>query len=384
MTDRYRVAYVSGTRADYGIVRKYLTLLSRDENIDFGILVTGAHLEDRYGHTVDKIRQDGFRIDGELPLMINNDSTSGVIEAMSRALSTFGNYFEHNKYDLVIVLGDRYEILSASIAAAMNKIPILHLHGGEKTLGNYDEFIRHAITKLSRFHFTSTEEYRRRVIQLGEEPDRVFYMGALGAENAREINTGAVDKEIKALTPFSYFTVVYHPETLMDSDVRAEGKIILSSLSELSDSYKAVLIGSNADTGAGVISSIFRDRASADDRFSYFESLSADSYLYLVKNSVALIGNSSSGIIEAPSLGTYTVNIGRRQEGRIRADSVYDVPCHKEDILSAIDSIIRKRGEGAQIENPYYKENTAEGYYLRTLEILEKNNSEPKEFYDLF
>ena len=175
---KYRVAYVTGTRADWGIVRKYLSFLNDDGNIVFSVLVTGTHLESSFGYTADEIRKDGFTVEKEFPLNIKTNTTSDILCSMSVALRDFGAYFEKNKFDLVIVLGDRYEIMAAAIAAAMQKIPLLHLHGGEITLGNYDEFIRHSITKMSTFHFTSTEEYRKRVIQLGEKPQRVFNLGA--------------------------------------------------------------------------------------------------------------------------------------------------------------------------------------------------------------
>ena len=378
---KYRVAYVTGTRADWGIVRKYLSFLNDDGNIVFSVLVTGTHLESSFGYTADEIRKDGFAVEKEFPLNIKTNTTSDILCSMSVALRDFGAYFEKNKFDLVIVLGDRYEIMAAAIAAAMQKIPLLHLHGGEITLGNYDEFIRHSITKMSTFHFTSTEEYRKRVIQLGEKPQRVFNLGALGAENCRNIDEEKVDNRILSLKKDGYFTVLYHPETLIPGDVKMQAKTILSAISKFSRDYKIVLIGSNADTGAGEISNIFRKRADEDERYIYFDSLSSDSYLYLLKHSVMLIGNSSSGIIEAPSLDTYTVNIGRRQDGRIRADSVIDVECDEIEITNAIDSILK--GESIKTNNPYYQENAAWEYYKKTLEILSTELQEPKKFYDI-
>ncbi len=383
MEKKYKIAYISGTRADYGIVRKYLKFLSKDERIVLDILVTGAHLDERFGHTVDVIRNDGFNIE-EFPIHINNESTSGVIASMSEAILYFGNHFQNHKYDLVILLGDRYEILSASIAAAMQKNKILHFHGGEITLGNYDEFIRHSITKISTFHFTSTEEYRKRVIQLGEDPERVFNMGSLGAENAREIQEDKVEQKILALPKDGYFTVLYHPETLTDCNVLEEANTILSVMSKYSDTHKIVLLGSNADTGGNLISQAFMKKAQTDKSFMYFESLSPESYLYLVKNSLVLIGNSSSGIIEAPSLGNYTINIGRRQDGRIRASSVLDVNCTKEEIDCAISKVMEMKKAQIQIVNPYFKENAAQNCYYKTLELLAREEREPKRFFDLF
>ena len=186
---KYRVAYATGSRADYGIVKNFLRLLDNDKDIEFSVLVTGSHLEDKFGHSVDIIRQDGFKIDLEIPLNIENDSNANVMHCMATALDCFWKLFlKIINFDLLIILGDRYEMMAVAIAAAMQRIPILHLHGGEVTYGNYDEFIRHSITKMSQYHFTSTEEYRKRVIQLGEDPKRVFYLGALGAENCCKID----------------------------------------------------------------------------------------------------------------------------------------------------------------------------------------------------
>ena len=185
---RYKVAYATGSRADYGIVKNYLKLLDDDKEIAFSLLVTGSHLENKFGHSIDIIKQDGFKIELEVPLNIENSNNANVIHSMAIALDSFGKYFEQHDFDLLIILGDRYEMMAVAIAASMQKIPILHLHGGEVTFGNYDEFIRHSITKMSQYHFTSTEVYRKRVIQLGENPERVFYLGALGAENCCKID----------------------------------------------------------------------------------------------------------------------------------------------------------------------------------------------------
>ena len=176
-----KIAFVTGSRADYGIMRRYLNLLNNDEDINLKILVTGALLSETYGNQVELIYQDGFDIAAEIKVNLDSSSNRSVLHTMAETLDGFAEHFSKNKYDLLIILGDRYEMLSVATAAAMHRIPILHIHGGEATYGNYDEFIRHAITKMSLYHFTATEEYRRRVIQLGEDPNKVFYLGALGA-----------------------------------------------------------------------------------------------------------------------------------------------------------------------------------------------------------
>lgn len=379
----YKVAYATGSRADYGIVKNYLKLLNQDQEIDFSVLVTGSHLENKFGYSVDIIKQDGFKIELEVPLNIENSSNANVIHCMSVALDSFGKYFEEQKYDLLIILGDRYEMMAVAIAAAMQRIPILHLHGGEVTYGNYDEFIRHSITKMSQYHFTSTEVYRRRVIQLGEDPERVFYLGALGAENCCKIDEKKVVEKVKMLLPHKYWVVAFHPETLTDVRMEEQVKEVLLALEKKGDDCDIVFMGTNADTKSDIIRSSWINYVEKHENTYYFENLNVDSFLYLVKNSIALIGNSSSGIIEAPSLGKYTINIGNRQKGRVRGNSVIDVNCNSVEIGQAMQDILISITKKEKISNPYYVENTAENYYKKTKQILALSSSVIKEFYDM-
>ena len=373
-----KVAYATGSRADYGIVRRYLKLLN--ENTDFSVLVTGSHLEDKFGKSVDNIKADGFRIGFQAPMSIDNSTTAGVIHSMSIALDSFGRHFQDNKYDLLIVLGDRYEMMAVATAAAMQRISILHLHGGEATYGNYDEFIRHSITKMSTYHFASTEAYRRRIIQLGEDPIRVFNMGALGAENCQMIDEGAVDDRVKALPDKNYFVIAFHPETLTSSSLLDQVKEVLEAVDKYAD-CEFVFMGTNADSGSDVIRETWLDFAAKHGNVHYFENLNSDSYLYMVKHSLALVGNSSSGIIEAPSLGVCTVNIGHRQDGRVYGNSVFNVECR----VAEIEEAMRKAAEfiGADIENPYYQPDTANRYYEKTMELLKHPQDAVKSFYDI-
>ena len=385
MEKQYKIAYVTGSRADYGIVRTYLKYLNDDINIDLELLITGALLENEYGHQVDLIYGDGIRIGAEIELHIDTKSNVGILKAMAVALEKFGDFFERKKYDLLIILGDRYEILSVAIAAAIQKIPILHIHGGEATYGNYDEFIRHSITKMSRFHFTATKEYQRRVIQLGENPDTVFYLGALGAENCTNIEEGYVLDDVKKLESKSYFVVLFHPETLSGAEPCHQIRELLQAISDF-DEKLFIFIGTNADTQSDCIRTEIFEYVKNHSNTLYFENLHTDAYHYLVKNSIALIGNSSSGIIEAPSLGVPTINIGNRQKGRIRGNSVIDIQCVKEDIVEAIKRIINDDSK-ININNPYYKKNAALNYYYRTLFILDELKGgfacSAKEFFDI-
>ena len=380
-----KISFATGSRADYGIVRRYLKYLNSDKSIDLSILVTGALLSEEFGHQVDLIYKDGFRIAAEIDIDIDPRDNEKVIHSMALALDKFGKYFFENQSDLLIILGDRYEMLSVATAAAMNQIPILHIHGGEATFGNYDEFIRHSITKMSTFHFTATEEYRNRVIQLGENPDAVFNLGALGAENCLHIDEADIDDELRRIVKQEYCVVLFHPETLTHVSVEKQVDEMLNAIDNINE-YHYVFLGSNADTNSNVIRQKVKEFVAKRDNCIYYENLSTAKYHYLVKNSKALIGNSSSGLIEAPSLGAYTINIGDRQAGRTRGNSVLDVRCDKNEIMEAIRKVIMFR-EKETIYNPYFKKNTALNYYSQTMKIMEvlseQEFASPKTFYDI-
>ncbi len=382
--DRKRVGFVTGSRADYGIMRNFLKLLDEDGNILLDIITTGALLSEKYGRQVGLIYKDGFHVSAEIGLTLDSSSNEKVLFTMSEALGKFAAYFNDNPYDLLLILGDRYEMLPAALAAAMQRIPILHIHGGEATYGNYDEFIRHAITKMSRYHFTSTEVYRERVIQLGENPGNVFNLGALGAENCLRMDEENVTGEVKRLEKGQYFVILFHPETLTGTDVVQQGREILMALENYPD-YKLVFIGVNADTDSDLIREMVSGFVASHKNAVYFENLHTDAYHYLLKHGICLVGNSSSGIIEAPSLGINTVNIGNRQKGRVRGESVMDVGWDAAEIKAAMDKTIKKCGCIGQ-GNPYFQEDAAKNYYRKTLELLsrvEEDRKEPKEFYDL-
>ena len=384
MSKKYTVAFATGSRADYGIMKNFLKLLDQDSEIELKILTTGALLDDEYGHQVDLIYQDGFHVDIEVKTNIDTRSDVSIIHMMSEIQENFADYFAQTKLDLLMILGDRYEMLSVAIAAAMQKIPILHVHGGEATFANYDEFIRHSITKMSLYHYTATDEYRKRVIQLGEQPERVFYLGALGAENCLEIDLKNVPDSVTNLQERQYFVVLFHPETLTAENPLVQIEQVLAAVEEHRE-YQYVFLGTNADTHSDIIRKRVKEFVESKKNAVYFENLHTDAYHYLLKHSIALVGNSSSGIIEAPSLGIYTINIGNRQDGRVRGNSVIDVPCKQKDISDALDKVLEVYATIKPV-NPYYKEHTAENYYKKTkqsLENLQDDIKEPKRFYDL-
>lgn len=378
-----KIVYVTSSRADYGIVRQFLKLLNHDIDVELKIIATGALLDKEYGHQVDLIYEDGFVVDSEIYVELNSSSNTEIIFSMAEIMRKFADYFDKNHFDLLIILGDRYEMLSVAISAAMEQIPILHIHGGEATYGNYDEFIRHCITKMGLYHFTATEEYRRRVIQLGEHPNRVFWLGALGAENCLTIDEAHVPISVKQLKMKSYFVILFHPETLTKNDVYAQVRSLFDAI-ECYESYKYIFLGTNADTNSNIIRREVKKYVKNSKNSIYFENLHSDAYHYLLKNSICLIGNSSSGIIEAPSLGIYTINIGERQCGRVRGNSIIDVGFEKNEIIAAIEKVLQLYNSIKPI-NPYYKKNTAYNYYCKTKELISRITEDtkvPKIFYD--
>ena len=382
----YNIAFATGSRADYGIVRKYLSLLDEDSGIHLEILVTGALLSEEYGRQVALIEQDGFQIGKEVMIPVNAKDNAAVIHTMAFALDEFGKMFETQRYDLLILLGDRYEIFSVATAAAMQRIPVLHIHGGEITYGNYDEFIRHSITKMADFHFASTEKYRHRLIQMGENPECVYNLGALGAENCLAINMLNVPDDIKKLSQNEYFVVLFHPETLTGERPIHQIKTIVAALEHFAGK-QFVFIGSNADTASNKIREYIQQYAKVRENAFYYENIHSDAYHYLLKNAVCLVGNSSSGIIEAPSLGTWSINIGRRQEGREKGKSVIDVECNLMEIVGAIKGILHDTASDMVFYNPYYQKDTAEHYFSCTMQILDRlrksRRDGAKVFYDV-
>lgn len=377
-----KIAFACCSRADYGIVRNYLKLLNADKSIDLEILVTGALLKKKYNYEVNMIKSDGFKIGFEAYLPIKTTNNKNIIHAMSIALDKFGSFFSKKHYSLLIILGDRYEMLPIAIAAAIQKLPILHLHGGEATYANYDEFIRHSITKMSTFHFVSTEEYRKRVIQMGENPKTVFNVGSLGAENCKNINMTNVSNEIIKLPKKKYYVILFHPETFSLDSIENQTTQLLNAIMKFNE-YKFIFIGSNADTGSDYIRKRIKSFTKKETNTVYYENLHPDSYHYLLKNSLALIGNSSSGIIEAPYLNTFTINIGNRQAGRVRDSSVIDVKCDTEEIVKSIKYTQINR---PKVGKKYLKKDSAAICYRRTVNIVKNIKSltkYPKEFYDI-
>lgn len=381
-----KLLYVTGSRAEYGIMKRLLVSFQNDIDIDLTLVVTGMHCDESYGYTYKIIENDGFIIDQLININIDTSNNEKILHSMSICLSKFGEYFQKNKFDSVIILGDRYEIYSVAIAAAMHNIPIIHIHGGEQTLGNYDEFIRHSITKMAKLHLCSTEEYRNRVIQLGERPESVFNVGALGAENSLLLDLPSKGEMIKKYGNLDkpYFVVLFHPETLTRVSITEQTIELLSALNFFKEQFDFLFIGSNSDTGSDKIKDLIFD-FSKKNNYRYLTSVTTEDYLALNKYSCGLIGNSSSGIIEIPSLKVPTINIGMRQAGRVRGKTVIDCLCDQYEIIKSINKCRTNafQNELTISSNPYYQGNVLERMIYIIKDFLYSKNDSIKIFHDI-
>ncbi len=380
------IAILTATRAEYGLLKPFIRAL-QEEGIETRVLVTGTHLSSFFGNTVNEIEADGIEIDERIPILVDSDSPTGISKTMALALSGFADYFARRRPDALLVLGDRYETLAVCSAAFNERIPIFHLYGGETTEGAVDEAIRHAVTKMSYLHFTSTDAYRKRVIQLGEAPERVFNIGAIGIENAMRMSlldrqelTGSLG--INADIPYAVMT--YHPVTL-DSESPLEK---LEELLEAMSGFPNLLFiatKANADACGRAINMRLAEFEAENANFLLFDSLGSLRYLSALKHAEVVIGNSSSGLLEAPAFGVPTVNIGNRQNGRIRPSSVIDCDEDRESIEQAIALALGDdfRDVVQKIDNPYYKQGTSLHAAQIMAKTLDGQINLQKRFYDI-
>ena len=376
-----RVGVITATRAEYGLLKPVILEFNKIKNIDLRLIVTGTHLSKKYGYTINEIIADKIKIYKKINII--SDKNQNIINIFNNAVSKFSSLLKKNKFDTVVLLGDRYETLGFAIACMFNNVPICHLYGGETTEGAIDEAIRHSITKMSYLHFTSCEEYRKRVIQLGEDPKRVFDVGSTGVENV--VNTKTHSKKelskIIGLELKKYFVVTYHPVTLKDNSSK-DFKNLLLALDKFSD-YQVIFTKSNADSGGSEINKLIDKYVLTHNNSKCFYSLGTKKYLSLVKYSSAVIGNSSSGLTEVPALLVPTVNIGDRQLGRIKVKSVFDCDYSAKSIVSAISQALPSNNKMKLSDLPFYKKNTSKNIAKTVSNVFSKHINIMKKFYDL-
>lgn len=376
-----KIGVVTSTRAEYGLFYPFLKELKKLQEFQLLLFVTGTHLSYEFGFTKNQIIDDGFKICEEIDCIVGNDTPQAIGKSSGLALMGMTDAFCRNKPDLLFVLGDRYEILCTAVSANICNIPIAHIHGGEITEGAADNNFRHAITKLSYFHFTSTEEYRQRVIQMGEYPERVFNVGAIGIDNLKNIEPIKKEKlendlGISFLNRNVLLTI--HPETLSPGTTNEHIKVIIDCLKEMNDTF-IIITGTNADSEGRLINRELKDFSKNNEHCYFIENLGLHRYISILNYVDLVIGNSSSGIIEVPSFGIPTINIGDRQKGRIRSKSIVDVDWNKYVILSAIKNCTKENYH--KIINPYGDGHTT----MRIIDQLQKikiNENYKKKFYD--
>lgn len=382
---RKLISLVTGSRADFGLLQGVIKEIERSANLELELIVTGSHLSTKFGTTIKEIsHSDSTKvIEIELNLEMQNESQVGF--AIADVIHQITQHYSKRTPSLTLVLGDRYEILGAAIACASLGIPLGHIHGGEITSGSRDDLYRHAITKLSSLHFVAIAEFRERVIRMGENPERVFVVGGLGVDaidRVELVTKSELEMRLQVSIQSKYAVVTYHPDSTNPNDSLPQLTTVLKAISNFPD-IQFFITGANADYHGERINQLLKKSSAQNENHFFFDSLGQQNYLSLIRGSQFVLGNSSSGLLEAPSFGVPTINIGSRQTGRPRARSVIDVSCEENQIIKAINGVISaaKPSVSRNVENPY----GPPGASNKIVEILETYEFEkllPKKFFD--
>lgn len=380
-----KICVITGTRAEYGLLRWVMQGIKDDPDLRLQIIVTGMHLSPEFGLTYQTIEQDGFQIDRMVEMLTSSDTSVGIAKSMGLGLIGFADALHDLQPDLVVVLGDRFEIFSAVSAALVARIPVAHLHGGEATEGLIDESIRHAITKMSQLHFVAAKEYRQRVIQLGEQPDKVFLVGGLGVDNIKRLDLldrSALENLMGIEFGPKNLLVTFHPVTLENSTAKKQMLELFSALSNLKDT-QLIFTLPNADKDGRVLMKMIEDYVAQNVNAHSFTSMGQLNYLSCVAQVDGVIGNSSSGLLEVPSLKRGTINIGDRQRGRLQASSVINCVPEYDDICIALEQLYSSEFQAKlqQVVNPY-GEGGASEVIVSTIKSISLDGILKKYFFD--
>ena len=381
-----KICIVTGSRAEYGLLYWLIKEVEADKNLKLQLIATGMHLSSEFGLTYKEIEKD-FKIDKKIDMHLSSDTSIGISKSMSIAQTSFAKAYIELKPDIVVVLGDRYEIFSAVSSAMISRIPIAHLHGGEATEGSIDEAIRHCITKMSHLHFTATEEYSKRVMQLGEDSKRVFNVGGAGIENIKRLKLLTkvkFEKSINFKLKKKNVLVTFHPVTLEIKTSKKHFQELLNSIDELEDT-NIIFTKANSDADGKIINQMIDKYISKNsDKSIGVASLGQLNYLSALQYVDFVIGNSSSGLLEVPSFRIGTINIGNRQNGRIKADSVVDCLPNKKSIKKAIKIVYSKKFQKflKDVKNPYGDE-CASKKIIKVLKSVKLENILKKTFFDI-
>ena len=381
-----KICVVSTSRADYGLLFWLLKEIEKSRFLELSLVLSGSHLEERLGLTYKEIERD-FKHFYKVPLGLENDDETALCLAFSAGVAGFSKVLEQIRPDIMVLLGDRYEMLSAGVAGMLRAVPLAHIHGGESTQGAIDEGIRHALTKMSHIHFCATSLYKKRIIQLGENPAMVYNVGGLGVENIKRLELLS-KKDFENSLGFKLgkknILVTFHPQTIEKKSASKEFSQILNALDSLKDTH-FIFTGANADNGGKIINEMAQSYCLKNQEKAIFVmSLGQLRYLSAIKHADIVLGNSSSGISEAPSLKKATINIGNRQKGRIKAPSIIDTKCDKSAILKAIKKAYSKdfQAKLKSVKNPYGS-GFASKKIIKVLENIKLNGILQKKFYDL-
>jgi len=381
-----KICVLTGTRAEYGLLYWLMKEIEKDSDLELQLIVTGMHLSLEFGLTYKEIEKD-FKIDKKIEMLLSSDTSISINKSMGLAQISFAEAYEELEPDMLVILGDRYEIFSAVSSAMISRIPVVHLHGGETTEGAFDEYIRHSITKMSHLHFTSTDEYKNRVIQLGEHPSRVFNVGGIGIENIKRLKLLS-KKEFENSIDFTLnkknILVTFHPVTLEDKTASKQFQNLLKMIDTLKHT-NIIFTKANSDTDGRVINKMIDDYVAKNkDKSISFTSMGQLRYLSALQFIDAVVGNSSSGLIEAPSFKIATINIGDRQKGRIKAKSVIDCNTSKRELLGAFEKAYSEEFKKSlkKIKNPY-GDGCASEKIISILKNVDLENILKKSFYDI-
>ena len=381
-----KISVVTGTRAEYGLLFWLMKEIDTDKDLELQIIATGMHLSFEFGNTYQQIEKDGFVITKKVEMLLSSDTEVAISKSMGLCMIGFADAFNDLQPDLVVILGDRYELFSAVSAAMVARIPVAHIHGGETSEGAFDEYIRHSITKMSQLHFTATEKYKNRVIQLGEQPNNVFNVGGMGIDNINKLkllSKANFEKDINFNLGEKNILITFHPVTLENCTTEMQFNELLNSINKLINT-KIIFTKANSDTNGRIVNLMIDDYVLNHHNAIAFTSMGQLKYLSALQYIDAVVGNSSSGLLEAPSFKIGTIDIGDRQKGRIKADSVISCTPNEKDIDMAFDTLYSDsfQNQLVNVKNPYGKGGASKAI-VDIISKFDLSNVLKKSFYDL-
>lgn len=381
------ICFITGSRAEYGLLKRLMFLTKKEKDLKMQLIVSCMHLSGKFGNTFREIKNDGFKINYKADLRIKNSKVDDICKYVGRGVQHFSNAYKKLNPDYIVLLGDRFETFSAATAALIHNIPIIHIHGGELTESLIDDAFRHSITKMSSYHFVANKIYKKRVIQLGEDPKKVFNVGGLGVDNIKNtslLSKKEIEKKLKIKFLKKNLIVTFHPETLTVKKTQKDIKIILKELSKLKDTC-IIFTSSNADTNGDYINFQIKKFVKSKSNSYFFYSLGSKNYYSCLKYVDAVIGNSSSGLAEVPSFNKYTLNLGNRQDGRLKAESVIDSEIDGEKIKENLKIIYKKnlKTKLKKVINPYGNGDASKKIFKIMSKLNSKKDTNKKSFFDI-